>query len=56
MFAIHIEGIDDRYSIKMIYKQFDRNGFCQILNTFEGIGYFGYDPIDYQFVVRMVTS
>lgn len=50
MFIVHSEEINGKYSTKMLYKQFDRKGVCQILNTFDQNGYFNYDPLDYQFV------
>lgn len=50
MFIVHSEEINGKYSTKMLYKQFDRKGVCQILNTFDQIGYLNYDPLDYQFV------
>lgn len=50
MFIVHSEEKDDSYSRQMLYKKFDRKGVCQILNTFEEIGYFNYDPLSYQFV------
>lgn len=50
IFIVHREEINGKYSRKMLYKQFDRQGICQILNTFEEIGYFNYDPLGYQFV------
>lgn len=50
MFIVHSEEINGKYSRKMLYQQFDRKGICQILNTFEEIGYLNYDPLGYQFV------
>lgn len=50
MFILRTEEIDDTYTTRMLYKQFDRNGICKILNTFEEIGYLDYDPLDYRFV------
>lgn len=52
MFVVHSEEKDDSYTRKILYKQFDRKGVCQILNTFDQIGYLNYDPLDYQFVGR----
>ena len=50
MFIVHSEEKGDTYTRQMLYKQFDRKGVCQILNTFDQIGYLNYDPLDYQFV------
>lgn len=49
-FVVRYEEIDGRYTSKLLYKQFDRKGICQHLNTFEKIDYLNYEPSNYQFV------
>lgn len=50
MFIVRSEEQADSYIRKMLYKQFDKKGVCQILNTFEKVGYLNYNPLEYQFI------